>query len=139
MSRNFQKRKSGDFNESKHMIVSWFQVVESENVRDEWLRPVEVGDIIADSRQRESETGVTTRSLLTAGGGQKATRSTTYSSLMSKAQQNRTAASPSANYFLLLRVSRHFEDQPILFVFPGGRRTQVSPRVLCVSELQGGA
>lgn len=37
----------------------------------------------------------------------------------------------------LLSSSERFEDQPILSVVPGGRRTQVSPRVLRVSELQG--
>lgn len=47
-------------------------------------------------------------------------------------------ASPSAHHLSLrFESSERFEDQPSLSVFPGGRRTQVSPRVLRVSELQG--
>lgn len=109
-----------------------------ERQRDEWLRPAEGGDLIADSRQCESKAGVTTVSPLAEGGGQKATHSTTHSSPSSNAQQNRTAALLSTYCFSLLRVGWTFEDQPVLFVVPGGRRTQVSPWVLCVSELQGG-
>ena len=52
--------------------MSWFQRIESQP--DDWLRPAVGGDIIADSRQTESEAGVMTVSPLTAGEGQKATR-----------------------------------------------------------------
>lgn len=70
----------------------------------EWLRPVVGGDIIADSRQRESKAGVTPVSPLRAGGGGGQGTNTQHDSSLTSntAKQNRAAASPSAYYFSLL-------------------------------------
>lgn len=110
------------------MNVSWSKGVES--VRDLWLRPVEGGDIIADSRQRESKAGVAAVSALTVGGGQRAA----HSSLTSTAKQQ-----PHSQHFTSFCLESTFwRSVRFCLWFPGGRRTQVPPRVLCVSELQGG-
>lgn len=67
----------------------------------------------------------------------------THSSVMSDARKSQTSAPPrpllqSAHQFLTPESKREPFWGSVLFVVPGGRRAQVSPRVLRVSELQGG-
>lgn len=91
------------------------------------------GDIIADSRQRERSRCY---HCVTAGGGPTAHTHLWWATHTRRGPKLRSRRITS----LCFESSEHFEDQTflLLFVVPGGRRTQVSPWVLCVSELQGG-
>lgn len=119
--------------ESTWRAASRFQRVHNKDVSEtKWLRPVEGGDIIADSRQRERSRCY---HCVTAGGGPTAHTHLWWATHTRRGPKLRSRRITS----LCFESREHFEDQPyFLFVVPGGRRTQVSPWVLCVSELQGG-
>lgn len=103
----------------------------------------EVDDIIADSRQAESGAAVSDCVTATKRGQH------TQHHLAHNTGQYRTphgvqhSSAGSPWRILCLDPEHHGEDQSqetnsAVSVLPGGWRTQVSPRMLCMSELQGG-
>lgn len=118
--------------EAHDRLWAGFRGFKARTSTSKWFRPGEGDDIIADSRQRESKAGVTTMTQWEEAAPQ---------THFTRRMHGRNKPNSLVVDILVLDASSQLNPLKIgllLFVVPGSRRTQVSPRVLCVSELQGG-